>query len=99
MAPGGTRSPSDERAVHPGAKDLAWDRAREGAFRSASVLPAVDLPLALAHGTVLAAALIAPTDLPPVPRSAMDGYAVRGPSPWVVVGPGAGLQHSHLPAT
>ncbi|MHA6631312.1 molybdopterin molybdotransferase MoeA [Pseudonocardia sichuanensis] len=69
-----------------------WDAARERAHAAAAPLPPVLLPLAEAAGTVLAAPLVAAGDLPPVDRSAMDGYAVRGPGPWTVlgaVGPGA----------
>ncbi len=36
------------------------------------------VPLAAASGRVLSAALIAPLDVPPFDRSAMDGYALRG---------------------
>ncbi|HEX5949063.1 MAG TPA: molybdopterin molybdenumtransferase MoeA, partial [Actinomycetota bacterium] len=40
-------------------------------------LPATDLPLADAHGCVVAADVAAPIDLPPFTSSAMDGFAVR----------------------
>lgn len=40
-------------------------------------LAAEPVPLAGAHGRVLARPLIAPEDLPPAARSSMDGYAVR----------------------
>ncbi len=40
-------------------------------------LPAEVIPVAAARGRVLAAAVVAATDLPPWDNSAMDGYAVR----------------------
>jgi molybdopterin molybdotransferase len=44
----------------------------------AQPLPAVDVPLAEAHGRVLAVDLAAKRTQPPAAVSAMDGYAVRG---------------------
>ena len=44
----------------------------------AQPLPAVEVPLAEAHGRVLAADLAARRTQPPAAVSAMDGYAVRG---------------------
>jgi molybdopterin molybdotransferase len=41
------------------------------------VLAAEELPLADCWGRVLAEDLVAPSDLPPFPTSAVDGYAVR----------------------
>ncbi|WP_142097178.1 molybdopterin molybdotransferase MoeA [Pseudonocardia cypriaca] len=75
---------------------LAWDAAREVAHAAAAALPAREVDLADADGAVLAAPLVAAADHPPVPRSAMDGYAVRGAPPWTVVG--RGLQESGFPA-
>lgn len=39
--------------------------------------PVAEAPLAQALGRIVAAAVTAPHDLPPFPRSMMDGYAVR----------------------
>lgn len=44
----------------------------------AARLPAEDLPLAAAHGRILAADLLAPIDVPGFVRAAVDGYALRG---------------------
>jgi molybdopterin molybdotransferase len=46
-------------------------------LKDAQPLPAVDAPLAAAHGRVLAADLAALRTQPPAAVSAMDGYAVR----------------------
>ncbi len=64
---------------------VGWDEARA----LAAVLPAlgvVHVPLDRAVGLVLAADVVAATDLPPFTHSAMDGWAVAGPTPWSVVG-------------
>jgi molybdopterin molybdotransferase len=45
---------------------------------------AVSLPLERALGLVLAAPLVALTDLPSFDTSAMDGWVVAGPGPWAV---------------
>jgi molybdopterin molybdotransferase len=79
------------------AGSLAWDAAREVAHAAATALPPREIALADADGTMLAAPLVAVADHPPVPRSAMDGYAVSGAPPWTVVG--GGLQHGGHAAT
>ena len=77
----------------PAGLAVAWDGARERAHAAASPLAPRPVPLAAASGTVLAEALVALVAVPPVDRSAMDGYAVRGPAPWTVVGRvGAGAE-------
>jgi molybdenum cofactor synthesis domain-containing protein len=63
-----------------------WDGAREHAYATATPAPARLVPLAEAVGAVLAAPLVASAAVPPVDRSAMDGYAVRGRAPWQIVG-------------
>lgn len=55
----------------PVAEVLAWVDAQ------AATLPAVNLPLIDAASRVLASSLTAPIDVPPFPRAAMDGYALR----------------------
>jgi len=73
-------------AFAPPTTSLAWDAARERAHAAAQPLPAQSVPLASALGTVLAAPVVAPANVPPVDRSAMDGYAVCGSAPWTIVG-------------
>ncbi|QYN37994.1 molybdopterin molybdotransferase MoeA [Pseudonocardia sp. DSM 110487] len=74
---------------------LAWDAAREVAHAAATPLPPREVALADADGTVLAAPLVAVADHPPVPRSAMDGYAVCGAPPWRVLTPELRQSHFH----
>lgn len=62
-----------------------WSQARTAAAAWAA-LPPVELPLASASGRELAAPLWSLVAVPPFDASAMDGYAVRGPGPWRVVG-------------
>ncbi|HEY4421454.1 MAG TPA: molybdopterin molybdotransferase MoeA [Pseudonocardia sp.] len=73
-------------AFAPPTTSLAWDAARERAHAAGQPLPAQSVPLAAAVGTVLAAPVVAPANVPPVDRSAMDGYAVCGSAPWTIVG-------------
>ncbi|MFF7330431.1 molybdopterin-binding protein [Streptomyces sp. NPDC008150] len=64
-----------------------WDTARAisgRAVRPFAAGKAVSVPLDAALGLVLAAPLAALTDLPSFDTSAMDGWAVAGPGPWVV---------------
>ncbi|QMU79775.1 molybdopterin molybdotransferase MoeA [Streptacidiphilus sp. PB12-B1b] len=72
----------------PGGRDdagLPWPQARRRALRAAGApLEAVRLPLADALGGFLAAPLEALTDLPAFDTSAMDGWAVSGPGPWLL---------------
>ena len=44
------------------------------------------MPLAEADGRTLAEPLATLTDLPAFPTSSVDGWAVRGPGPWRIVG-------------
>jgi molybdopterin molybdotransferase len=46
-------------------------------LRDLRALPSVALPLSAAAGLVTAADILAPGDLPPVARSAMDGFAIH----------------------
>jgi molybdopterin molybdotransferase len=64
---------------------LPWDVARELAHAAATPLKPVSRTLADAAGGVLATPLVSPSAVPPVDRSAMDGYAVSGAGPWRVV--------------
>jgi molybdopterin molybdotransferase len=65
-----------------------WDQARQiayGAGASARRAP-IELPLTECDGATLAADLVALSDLPAFPTSSIDGWAVRGPAPWRIVG-------------
>jgi len=64
---------------------VRWPEARSTAHGVPS-LPVVTLPLADALGSTLAERLWARVGLPAFDTAAMDGYAVRGPGPWRVVG-------------
>src|SRR3954447_7425420 len=65
---------------------VSWPDARERAATAAAAVAPRELPLELAAGAVLAADVVARTDLPPADTSAMDGWAVAGPGPWRVRG-------------
>ncbi len=56
---------------------LSVEEARERILSHFSALPAEEKPLLDCLGQVLAEDLVAPFDVPPLPNSAMDGYAVR----------------------
>jgi molybdopterin molybdotransferase len=60
-----------------GAPLVPLEEARARALTRIERLSPADLPLADAHGCVLAADVAAPMDLPPFTSSAMDGFAVR----------------------
>jgi molybdopterin molybdotransferase len=66
----------------------AWDRARTLMYQAglAALLPPVDVPVEEADGLTLAQDLVTLTTLPAFPTSSVDGYAVRGPAPWTLVG-------------
>jgi molybdopterin molybdotransferase len=67
---------------------VAWDRARTLAYEAgrAAAGPAEVISLAEADGRTLAEPLRALTDLPAFPTSSIDGWAVRGPAPWRLIG-------------
>ena len=67
--------------------DSAWPQARRaaadlGLLRQSSGRQ----PLGAALGAVLTEGLLSLVDLPPFDTAAMDGWAVRGPGPWLPVG-------------
>lgn len=74
--------PHTTRRPHGSAQDWATARttARDAARPGASVV----LPLHQAARHALADPLVALTDLPAFDSSAMDGWAVAGPGPWVL---------------
>ncbi|MFD4482261.1 molybdopterin molybdotransferase MoeA [Streptomyces sp. NPDC058471] len=88
--PGHPGDPGDPG--HPGHPDdpktTPWPAARTAAGRAPRPVPstsaAVTVPLGQALGLVLAAPLVALTDLPSFDTSAMDGWVVAGPGPWEV---------------
>lgn len=65
-----------------------WHEARAAAYAAGAMLAAdpVEVPLAEAEGATLAEPVLARTDLPAFPTSSVDGWAVRGPGPWRIVG-------------
>lgn len=65
---------------------LAWTAARSVAYAAAVPVEPESRPLADCCGTTLAAPLTARTALPPWDVAAMDGFAVAGDGPWVLVG-------------
>ena len=63
-----------------------WHDARQAAHACVVPLPSVRVDLIQAHGRVTSEPITALTPLPPMPISAMDGWAVCGEGPWSVVG-------------
>ncbi|WBB65817.1 molybdopterin molybdotransferase MoeA [Micromonospora sp. WMMD812] len=78
-------APAAGRAAAPPA---AWEEARARVYAAglAAPLPVTARPLAEADGHTLAEPLTTRTALPAFPTSSVDGWAVRGPGPWRVVG-------------
>lgn len=68
-----------------------WHTAREHSYRVPTMLPARRVALAEAIGETLAEDVVALCDVPHYASSAMDGWAVAGSPPWLLVG-GARLQ-------
>ncbi|MFS8097697.1 hypothetical protein LFM09_11210 [Lentzea alba] len=66
--------------------NMPWTLARQTALEAAKPLEAVEVALAEAAGFALASGVQAFVSQPSCDTSAMDGYAVRGPGPWTVVG-------------
>jgi molybdopterin molybdotransferase len=64
----------------------SWHDARQAAHACVAPLPLERVTLAEAHGRVTAEPVTALTPLPLMPISAMDGWAVSGEGPWVVLG-------------
>lgn len=62
---------------HYDAEMLSVEEARERILSYFERLPAVSVPLTEALGQVLAEDMVARFNIPPLPNSAMDGYAVR----------------------
>ncbi|MBT2386166.1 molybdopterin molybdotransferase MoeA [Streptomyces sp. ISL-11] len=81
-APAPAAPPTDEPPTAMTHTPTPWPDARSVAARAAEPLPPVERPLDDAGGQVLAAPLVALSDLPSFDSSAMDGWAVAGPGPW-----------------
>lgn len=97
-ANGLTATVSPVRAAAPGSIPergcIPWSEARHIAFGCAGPLPDVGVPLAEAVGRILTRDVTALQDLPHYASSAMDGWAVNGPGPWLLAGSG---QRAPLP--
>jgi molybdopterin molybdotransferase len=63
-----------------------WDQARALAHESGHPLVTERIELRAADGRMLAEPVVAATALPAYQTSAMDGWAVSGPGPWLIVG-------------
>ena len=66
--------------------EVSWWQARTLAGEAMGSSSSEVVPLADALGRTLASDAVALTDLPGFPTAAMDGWVVRGPSPWTIVG-------------
>ncbi|RFA07478.1 hypothetical protein B7R21_14890 [Subtercola boreus] len=62
-----------------------WQTARNIAHRAPARLPAAVVPLAAAAARILATDIAALADVPHYASSAMDGWAVAGDGPWMLV--------------
>ncbi|TGB07638.1 molybdopterin molybdotransferase MoeA [Streptomyces sp. MZ04] len=87
------RTSHGPHASHSTHRDITpWPAARAIAARAprpvASGAVPAGVPLEQALGLVLAAPLVALTDLPSFDTSAMDGWVVAGPGPWSVLDEG-----------
>lgn len=76
----------DEAEPPAGPTPWALARSRSHAAGTALALDEAEVPIAGADGRVLARPLVARTDLPPFVTCSVDGWAVRGPGPWRIVG-------------
>lgn len=62
--------------------NVEWDDARLIAFANTSIYETEEINLSSAIGRIVAADLIAQSDLPPAHTAMMDGFAVAGVGPW-----------------
>jgi molybdopterin molybdotransferase len=79
------------RPLQAGVHGAAWSDARQLAFDAASPLPPVTVDLHEAAGRVLTSPVTALQDLPHYASAAMDGWAVNGAGPWILVDAGQPL--------
>jgi molybdopterin molybdotransferase len=68
-----------------------WEEARQAAYDAATPIPAGPVALAHALGRTLDEDIVALQDMPHYASSAMDGWAVNGTGPWIIVEPGTRL--------
>ena len=68
--------------------DHLWAEARQLAFDCATPIPSGPVALKDSLGRILASDVHALQDLPHYASSAMDGWAVNGSGPWILVEPG-----------
>ncbi|MDP9886386.1 molybdopterin molybdotransferase [Sinomonas atrocyanea] len=80
-------TPGPDAAGTQHALHLTWSEARAAASAAARPLPPTEVPLARALGRTLAGPLRALRDMPHYTSSAMDGWAVCGTGPWIIVEP------------
>jgi len=66
-------------------QEAHWEQARSEAYRSWKKLPAEKLSIGACLDRTLANDALALVELPTYPTSAMDGYAVAGKGPWIIV--------------
>src|SRR5919107_1107548 len=78
-------------AGQPRHLDHTWDEARKAAFDAAQPIPAGPVALEFALGRRLEQDIVALQDMPHYASSAMDGWAVNGTGPWILVEPGTRL--------
>ncbi|PNI07099.1 molybdopterin molybdenumtransferase MoeA [Arthrobacter sp. AFG7.2] len=86
-------------AGQPRHLDHTWDEARKAAFDAAQPIPAGPVALDLALGRRLEQDIVALQNMPHYASSAMDGWAVNGSGPWILVESGTPLaphQASHI---
>ncbi len=91
MTSNAQEEPSKPEADHPRHLDHTWDEARQAAFDAAQPIPAGPVALELALGRKLDQDIVALQDMPHYASSAMDGWAVNGTGPWILVEPGTPL--------
>lgn len=72
-------------------KGATWSEARRLAFRSATPLGSVVVPLEKGIGSVLTSGVSARRDIPHYASSAMDGWAFSGDGPWTLTAPNSPL--------
>jgi molybdopterin molybdotransferase len=80
-----TASPASSPGIQT---PVLWAEARARVYSEglAAVPPPVEVALHRADGCTLAEPLTTPTGLPAFPTSSVDGWALRGPGPWRLVG-------------
>ena len=68
------------------ARRVSWADARAAAFAAASALPTEAVSVLDCAGRILARDVVALQDVPHFASSAMDGWAVAGDGPWLLLG-------------